>query len=46
MEVTETYGEDPALNNLIQRLVRTYYHGDVEKKSHLIGFLTGADPGE
>ena len=45
-EAMETYGEDPNLNELIQRLVRTYYRGDAEKKAHLIGFLTGADPGE
>ena len=42
----ETYGEDPALNELIQKLVRTYYRGDAEKKAHLVGFLIGADPGE
>ena len=45
-EVMETYGEDPTLNELIQRLVRTYYRGDAEKKAHLVGFLIGADPGE
>jgi len=45
-EAMETYGEDPALNDLMQRLVRIYYHGDGEKKSHLVGFLIGADPGE
>jgi transcriptional regulator with XRE-family HTH domain len=45
-EAMETYGEDPALNELIQKLVRTYYRGDVEKKAHLVGFLIGADPGE
>jgi transcriptional regulator with XRE-family HTH domain len=45
-EAMEAYGEDPTLNDLIQRLVRTYYRGDAEKKAHLIGFLTGADPGE
>jgi hypothetical protein len=39
-------GEDPALNELIQKLVRTYYRGDTEKKAHLVGFLIGADPGE
>ena len=44
-EAMETYGEDPTLNELIQRLVRVYYRGDVEKKSHLVGFLIGADPG-
>ena len=45
-EAMETYGEDPTLNELIQRLVRTYYRGDAEKKAHLVGFLIGADPGE
>ena len=45
-EALETYGEDPILNELIQRLVRTYYRGDTEKKAHLNGFLIGADPGE
>lgn len=45
-EALETYGEDPTLNELIQRLVRTYYRGDTEKKAHLNGFLIGADPGE
>ena len=42
-EAMETY--DPTLNGLIQKLVRTYYHGDSEKKAHLVGFLIGADPG-
>ena len=42
----ETYGEDPTLNELIQRLVRTYFRGDPEKKVYLVGFLIGADPGE
>ncbi len=45
-EELEAYGEDPNLTELIQRLIRTYYSGDAEKKAHLIGFLTGADPGE
>ena len=38
--------EDPNLKELIQRLIRTYYRSDAEKKAHLIGFLIGADPGE
>ena len=42
----EAYGEDPNLTELIQRLIRTYYRGDADKKAHLIGFLIGADPGE
>jgi transcriptional regulator with XRE-family HTH domain len=45
-EELEAYGEDPNLTELIQRLIRTYYRGDTEKKAHLIGFLIGADPGE
>ena len=45
-EAMETYGEDPTLNELIQRLVRTYFRGDPEKKVYLAGFLIGADPGE
>ncbi len=42
----ELSGEDADLNELIQKLVRTYYRGDAEKKAHLKGFLLGADPGE
>lgn len=42
----ELSGEDKDLNELIQKLVRTYYRGDSEKKAHLQGFLLGADPGE
>lgn len=42
----ELSGEDKELNELIQRLVRTYYRGDSEKKAHLTGFLLGADPRE
>jgi UV DNA damage repair endonuclease len=38
--------EDPNLKELIQRLIRTYYRSDAEKKAHLIGFLIDADPGE
>ena len=45
-EELEAYGEDPNLTELIQRLIRTYYRGDAEKKAHLIGFLIGADPVE
>ena len=45
-EELEAYGEDPNLTELIQRLIRTYYRGDADKKAHLIGFLIGADPGE
>jgi transcriptional regulator with XRE-family HTH domain len=42
----EISGEDKDLNELIQKLVRTYYRGDSEKRAHLEGFLLGADPGE
>lgn len=42
----ELSGEDKDLNELIQKLVRTYFRGDPEKKAHLRGFLLGADPGE
>lgn len=45
-EELEAYGEDPNLTELIQRLIRTYYRGDADKKAHLIGFLIAADPGE
>lgn len=38
--------DDKDLSELIQKLVRTYYRGDSEKKAHLTGFLIGADPGE
>jgi transcriptional regulator with XRE-family HTH domain len=46
IDARKTYGEDPALNELIQKLVRTYYRGDAEKKVYLVGFLIGVDPGE
>jgi hypothetical protein len=39
----EVYGENPTLKELIQRLIRTYYHSDAEKKAYLIGFLIGVD---
>ena len=45
-EELEAYEENPNLTELIQRLIRTYYRGDADKKAHLIGFLIGADPGE
>jgi len=32
------------LTELIQRLIRTYYRGDVENKAHLIAFLISVDP--
>ena len=45
-EELEAYGEDPNLTELIQRLIRTSYRGDAEKKAHLIEFLISTDPGE
>jgi transcriptional regulator with XRE-family HTH domain len=42
----EAYGEDDSLNELIQKLIRTYYRGDSEKKAHIAGYLIGADPGK
>ena len=38
--------DDTVLNEVIQKLVRTYYRGDTEKKAHLLDFLASADPGE
>jgi len=45
-EELEAFGEDANLNELIERLVRTYYRGDAEKKAHIAGFLIGSDPGK
>ena len=45
-EELEAYGMDPNLMELIQRIIRTYYRSDTEKKTHLIGFLIGADYGK
>jgi hypothetical protein len=45
-EELEVYREDPNLMELIQRIIRTYYRSDTEKKTHLIGFLIGADYGK
>ncbi len=44
-ETMEGYGEDQKLRELIEKLIRIYQHGNPEKRSHLIGFLNGADPG-
>lgn len=44
-ETMEGYGEDQKLRELIEKLIRVYQHGNPEKRSHLIGFLNGADPG-
>lgn len=45
-EELEAFGEDANLNELIEKLVRTYFRGDAEKKAHLSGFLIGSDPGK
>jgi hypothetical protein len=44
-EELEAHGEDSNLTELIQRLIRTYYRSDAEKKAYLIGFLIGDDYG-
>lgn len=44
-ETMEGYGEDQKLRELIEKLIRIYQTGQPEKRSHLIGFLNGADPG-
>jgi len=44
-EEMEEYGQDPKLKELLEKLVRIYNHGDPEKKAHLVGFISGADPG-
>ena len=44
-ETMEGYGEDQKLRELIEKLIRIYQRGNAEKRSHLIGFLNGADPG-
>ena len=40
------YGEDQTLKELVERLVRIYWKGDVEKKAHVVVFLNSAAPGE
>jgi len=45
-EELAAYGEDPVLNDLIEKLVRVYRKGDVKKRAHIVGYLNGADPGE
>ncbi len=45
-EVMEQYGEDQKLRELVERVVRIYKKGGVEKRAHLMGFVNGADPGE
>ncbi len=45
-EETVEYGKDQSLKEYIEKLVRLYQKGDPQKRAHLLGFLTGADPGE
>jgi len=45
-EELESYGQDQALKEMIDKVIRIYHHGDADKKAHLKGFLMGADPGE
>lgn len=45
-EVVEQYGEDQKLRELVEKVVRIYKKGGVEKRAHLMGFVNGADPGE
>ncbi len=40
------YGQDQTLKELIEKVIRIYHRGEPEKRAHLVGFLTGADPGE
>lgn len=42
----EQYGEDQKLREVIEKVVRIYKKGGLEKRAHLIGFVNGADPGE
>lgn len=39
-------GMDQTLKGLVEKVVRIYQRGDIEKKAHLKGFLMGADPGD
>lgn len=41
-----TQGVDQTLKGLIEKVIRIYQRGDPDKRSHLKGFLMGADPGE
>ena len=41
-----TQGLDQTLKGLVEKMIRIYQRGDSDKKAHLKGFLTGADPGE
>ncbi len=45
LEDMDSYGDDPKLNDLIEKLIRIYNKGNAEKKAHVVGFLNGADPG-
>jgi len=42
----EQHGEDQKLREVIEKVVRIYKKGGLEKRAHLIGFVNGADPGE
>ncbi|OGW20852.1 MAG: hypothetical protein A3K09_00350 [Nitrospinae bacterium RIFCSPLOWO2_12_FULL_47_7] len=39
-------GDDQALKELIEKVIRIYRRGDPDKRAHLKGFLMGADPGD
>jgi len=45
LEDMDGYGADPKLRDLIEKLIRIYNKGNMEKKAHVVGFLNGADPG-
>jgi transcriptional regulator with XRE-family HTH domain len=45
-EEIEEYGQNSNLQELMEKLVRIYNHGDLEKKAHISGYIFGADPGE
>ncbi len=45
-EEMAAYGDDPVLKDLIEKLIRIYRKGDSQKRAHVIGFISGADPGE
>lgn len=36
--------QDQKLKQLIEKVIRVYRKGDVDKRAHLEGFLAGADP--
>ena len=45
LEGMDGYGADPKLTELVEKLIRIYSKGNLEKRAHVIGFLNGADPG-